>query len=272
MDRFIHHPSHYAREAFTLIELLVVIAIIGLLAAMLTPAVTDVFSKAEQTMDHNNMKQIVTMYMSDRTDSRQTWAFPRANPQFSTNNGKQPLIDGGASDSNGIDVTNISLFTLAARTQLSPELFNSQSSQQITGIANHMRKKESEWTSDDISGWTSPVSGALNSTDIPYALDWSAPKSAGTARILIAMRDPLVHEFVPVVYADSHIGKLDYDPATLAAINTMVTPLDADGAAVDGLIADDIYTETGDILESGGEVLPRHLWIGRGDILRTHVK
>jgi prepilin-type N-terminal cleavage/methylation domain-containing protein len=70
------------RRGFTLIELLVVIAILGILAALLMPALTAVKSRAKQTVCQNNLRQIgmgIRLYCDDARDLVPTPVFSPTN-------------------------------------------------------------------------------------------------------------------------------------------------------------------------------------------------
>lgn len=57
------------RKGFTLIELIVVIAIVGVLAAILVPAMMGYVHKAQKTTDRANAKEIATAVMSVLADT-----------------------------------------------------------------------------------------------------------------------------------------------------------------------------------------------------------
>ena len=72
------------RHAFTLVELLVVIGIIGVLIAMLMPALKKARVQAKRTQDASNLRQIgqgIHMYANDNNGSR----FPNRNAVYSKN-------------------------------------------------------------------------------------------------------------------------------------------------------------------------------------------
>ena len=73
------------KSAFTLVELLVVIAIIGILAALLLPALSAAKGNARRTTCLNNLKQInagIRMYYDDSNDNSPTAYGPQGTPMM----------------------------------------------------------------------------------------------------------------------------------------------------------------------------------------------
>lgn len=103
--------NHRLQRAFTLLELLVVIAIIGILAALLLPAIQKTLVKAKQTWCGNNLKQIGIGFHSFAHDHGSL--FPQ---QVSTQNG-------------GVRELGLAATTTVGEIWLRPEVFRSLSNE-----------------------------------------------------------------------------------------------------------------------------------------------
>ena len=67
-------------SAFTLIELLVVIAVVGIMAALLLPALAKTKEQARSTACRNNMKQLALAFLMYSEDNEDTFPWPGGHP------------------------------------------------------------------------------------------------------------------------------------------------------------------------------------------------
>ncbi len=260
--------SSTRKGGFTLIELLVVIAILGLLATMLMPAVTGANESAIKTADANNLKQIMTMYIKHRTDTRQTWAYPKgAGPYIAPMSGTDvTTVNGSAATGDGA-VTIASLWELARNHDLSPDLFNSPAADPlISKAAGNESTNYKTATTGAIDGEINAWRGGGYSD---YMVDWSAPKTSGTIRPTIANRNhlDLFGDSCNVCFADSHMGaEKDFDIDDAGSVVHL--PVSGSGG---GAAEDNIMDSTGDTV-GGSSGTIKSLMMGRGHRKRAHMK
>ena len=152
------------RGAFTLIELLVVIAIIGILAAMLLPALAKAKVQAQKTFCMNNLKQIQlawVIYSGDNSDriapvSNYIPIFP-TDPQVQPGAAEAQIFPGSVTTITG---TNI----LFSRLGL---LYPNLKSDRIFKCPADLKKSPDNRTptirSYSVNGWMNPTPGTLAS-------------------------------------------------------------------------------------------------------------
>ena len=116
-------------KKFTLIELLVVVAIIGILAAMILPALGTARDKAQQKTCTNNLKQVGTAMIMYFSDGSETAIPPNSDNYLRAN-------DGGATDNQVGDLWDLSAGSLSCNAKRTAQTGNEKVYALCTGIAS----------------------------------------------------------------------------------------------------------------------------------------
>lgn len=192
-----------ARKGFTLIELLVVISIIGILAALLFPAISKALAGARMTACGNNLKQIATMMIAYRGEYNMI-PFP-----WGTTINTQ--TDATAATAKNYTAKSFEMLALVYRQDLPTKLFKCP-----TAVGFHWddRKAPDKNAGDN----NNPITMFADS----YAFDWAAPSEPGGNRIILGDRKAVYHtDRVNAVFGDGHIERLNEEKTT----NSTGTPI-----------------------------------------------
>lgn len=207
-------PTSLSRTSgFTLIELLVVISIIGILAAMLTPAITKAIASARMTNCGNNLRQIATM-MIDYRNSYGTAPFQST---------KTGVDIASASDARKMTGKAFEILHAANRESIQAKLFKCPTAGST--LVDNIVPPSNAVTED-----TLVHEGYSDS----YAFDWAAPGIPGANRVILADRGETNHgqEAIMACYGDGHTERIAINKAYAGTAETLpagngTTPLPA---------------------------------------------
>jgi prepilin-type N-terminal cleavage/methylation domain-containing protein len=186
------HSTHRRSQGFTLIELLVVISIIAILAGMLLPVIGVVREMARSAQCGKNQSQILGSLIAYSTSEETGWPDPRP--------GKITTI--AATGTGGAQYTAAIMEILAYSQGLPNNLFKCPSSSEGGPSKAAASTKATLSATTTNWGWNPPVG-------VSYAMDWAAPLETGSARVILADRDPAYHgKAAMACFGDAHVAKL----------------------------------------------------------------
>ena len=91
-------PRFFKLAGFSLIELMVVVAVIGIMAALLLPALAKTKEQARGTACRSNMKQLALAFLMYSEDNNETFPWPGGVPGRAVKSPTQYAADWCASD------------------------------------------------------------------------------------------------------------------------------------------------------------------------------
>jgi len=202
-----NHP----RSGFTLIELLTVIAIIGILAAILIPAVGAVRKKASQATSASNMRQIGLAYNNfatsggrTRTIKEGTWSASDA-PSSANNMQEWALVL-----AQGAELTDAAIYIIDS----DPFLSSAEAPDVLPKIIGSRQsdgsfQENSDWTSapEEIIGYAGVVGMSGNASGSTTPLLWT--KGLQNSGFWLPEENPWGNDGGHIAFMDGHVTFFD---------------------------------------------------------------
>lgn len=199
------------RSGFTLIELLTVIAIIGILAAILIPAVGAVRKKASQATSSSNMRQIGLAYNNFSTSGGRTRTIrdggydPSSAPTSANNMTEWALVL-----AQGAELTDAAIYIIDS----DPFLASADAPETLPRIIGSRQsdgsfEENSDWTGapEEIIGYAGVVGMSGNASGSTTPLIWT--KGLQTSGFWDPNENPWGNDGGHIAYMDGHVTFFD---------------------------------------------------------------
>jgi prepilin-type N-terminal cleavage/methylation domain-containing protein/prepilin-type processing-associated H-X9-DG protein len=203
--------KHTPRSGFTLIELLTVIAIIGILAAILIPAVGAVRKKASQATSSSNLRQIALAYNNFSTSGGRTRTIkeggydPSSAPTSANDMQEWALVL-----AQGAELIDASIYIIDSDPFLSSGAAPDTLPQIVgTRIADGSFEANSDWTSapEEIIGYAGVVGMSGNANGSTTPLLWT--KGLQSSGFWDPSENPWGNDGGHIVFMDGHVTFYD---------------------------------------------------------------
>ncbi|MEO0509055.1 MAG: prepilin-type N-terminal cleavage/methylation domain-containing protein [Verrucomicrobiota bacterium] len=240
------------RSGFTLIELLTVIAIIGILAAILIPAVGAVRKKASQAQSSSNMRQIALAYNNFSTSGGRTRVIKSGSYDSSTaTNSASNLKEWALVLAQGAELTDASIYIVdsdPALNEISGELPKVIGSRQSDGSF----QSNNDWDSFDEEGigYAAVVGMNGNAPASTTPLLWT--KGLQSSGFWEPSENPWGNDGGHIVFMDAHVTFYDNvaEPQALVGASNS----GSSGQATSNIVEATQTTDSTEIFDPSGTI------------------